>query len=287
MKHKTNIFILWNYIFVLLLIIGISLFLGKYQYKYQYDYESFDVEPKYTLTLIIICKNESMILNEFIEHYKWQGVEHIYFIDNNSTDNTRDILQKYIESEYLSYYYLPMKYKQMHYYNLVYNSIRKETKWIIVCDADEYIYNRTAGNTILSYINSIDYNSNINSIILPWKMFGSSDYVEHPISIRKSFIWKKKDTHENIKSIINTKYTYKLNVHDHKYEENTIVKNGTPELALNHYAIMSQEYFIKIKMTRGSANNSAATAQNMRNEKYYSEYDFKEEIDEELKNLVT
>ena len=45
---------------------------------------------------------------------------------------------------------------------------------------------------------------------------------------------------------------------------------------------MSKEYFEKIKMTRGSAD----IATNPRDWNYFKERDFKEELDDELVNLM-
>jgi glycosyltransferase involved in cell wall biosynthesis len=264
----------------------------QHQYQHHYSYTNPETETfktkhiyKYTLSLLIIAKNESMILDEFIEHYKWQGVEHIYFIDNDSTDNTLETLQKYIDSTYVTYYYLPKKHKQMYYYNIVYENIRLQTKWLIVCDADEYMYNRTRNDTLFNYVKTL-HSTKINSITIPWKMFGSSDFVYQPSNIRKSFLWRKKDTHKNVKAIVRTKNTKQLNIHEHKYLPNTITISGTPQLALNHYPIMSQEYFSRVKMNRGSANDTRLKMQNIRNEKYFEDYDYKEEFDDELKKLL-
>ena len=48
-----------------------------------------------TLCLVAIFKNESHILQEFINHYIKQGVDRFLFIDNGSTDNYIDIINKY------------------------------------------------------------------------------------------------------------------------------------------------------------------------------------------------
>jgi hypothetical protein len=247
--------------------------------------ETFSNKYKYTLSLLVMSKNDGMILNEFIDHYQWQGVEHIYFIDNASTDNTYQVIEPYIKSGYVTYYYLPKQHSQVYNYNTVYNSIRNETKWLIICDTDEYMYNRSQYDSLLSFVEDIN-NLDINSIVLQWKMFGSSEYIEQPESIRKSFTMRKKEPNVNVKSIVRTQNTKYLVVHIHDYLPNTIIVNGSPYLALNHYAIMSKEYFNKVKMTRGSASTATSAAQYLRDENYFNNYDYKETKDEELKNLL-
>jgi hypothetical protein len=269
-------------IILLFIIVGLVYLFRNYISFYPKN-EYFNTDHKYTLSLLVICKNESMIINEFVNHYKWQGVEHIYFIDNGSDDNMLEIIQPYINEGYITYYYKPEKHSQITHYNNVYDEIKNETKWLIVCDSDEYIYNRTKNKTILDYVKRLDYNE-IPGIQLPWKMFGSSGFKEQPKeNIRSSFVWRKNDKISH-KLILNTSLTNSLDIHYHKYMKGENLINDPDELALNHYIVMSEEYFRKVKMTRGDVDSTKYT--DMRDMKYFENHDFKEVIDEELKNLL-
>jgi glycosyltransferase involved in cell wall biosynthesis len=274
MKYKT-IFLLS----VILLLI-VSLLTLFYQNR-----ENFVTAYKYTLSILVICKNEGMVIDEFVKHYKWQGVEHIYLIDNGSTDNMKQVLTPYIDEGYVSYFSLPEQHKQTQHYNQIYNStIRNETHWLIVCDTDEYIYNRTPGETIISYIKNIT--DDVCAVVLRWNMFGSSGHKEQPQSIRKSFIWRKSNSDDTVKSIINTVNTHTINVHSHEYTENKEQLFHPTELKLNHYAIMSEEYFRKIKMANGDVSSPDKGLQTIRDMNYFERYDHKEVQDDELKKLV-
>ena len=238
---------------------------------------------KFELGLLVIAKNENMVIREFVQHYQWQGVQHIYLIDNGSTDNTKQVLQPFIDDGYIEYYYMPKKHSQTDHYNSIYPHIKNQCKWLIVCDADEYIYNRIPENTIATYLHTLDY-ANVNGVALNWKMFGSSGYKQQPESIRSSFIMRKRED-SNQKTIVNTSQTEKLIMHSHVYTNpnNQLISNPF-ELALNHYAIMSLEYFQKVKMTRGDAYIN--TSDNVRNMDYFARYDHKEMEDTELRDLV-
>lgn len=240
---------------------------------------------QYFLGSIVIAKNESMVIEEFIQHYLWQGVEQIYFIDNGSTDDTKDKLTPYIDKGLVKYYYMPERYQQSKHYNTIYNTVaRQECKWIIVCDVDEYMYNRTPQKTIKTYLAELDYN-HIGAVTLNWKMFGSSDQVKQPAQIRLSFVYRQEGAHQNVKSIINTSFITHLNIHTHDSDNpNIITINSPSQLALNHYAIMSKEYFEKVKMTRGDVDTP--TSDNVRNWDYFARYDFKDVYDDELKILL-
>ncbi len=282
---KIILFIKINEVYIIILIVTVILFI-VYKNFLVFLFPAIMVliiyirSYKYTLCLLVICKNESMVIEEFIQHYLWQGVDHIYLIDNGSIDNTKDIVQKYKK---VSYYYLPEQYKQVDNYNKVFDRIKNNTKWLIVADVDEYIYNRKKGNTIKDYLESLDY-SKIAAIKINWKMFGSSGFNKQPKSIRKSFTLCKNDFHENVKSIVNTSLTNSLYIHTHNYIRGDVIDNPKDDLSLNHYAIMSEEYFRSVKMSRGDATDK--NLNNVRDMNYFNDYDYKQISDTELLNLL-
>lgn len=280
---EANILNINKYMFITLLVLTLILIVLMFFVKLDKIYEPMD--SQYNLGLLVTAKNEGMVLKEFLEHYFWQGVEQIYFIDNGSTDDTKEVIAPYIQERKVQYFYLPDRHQQEKHYNEVYNSVaRKECKWLIICDVDEYIYNRKKGSNLKDYVSSLDYDK-VSSIMLKWKMFGSSNFDKQPKEIRKSFLYRKQDLDDNIKTIINTKFINLLQIHTHKSNDPTAIKVYLPEqLALNHYAIMSKEYFEKIKMTRGAAD--VIQHENVRHWDYFARYDHKEVYDDELANLL-
>lgn len=242
-------------------------------------------ESNRVLGMLAIIKNEGMVIKEWIEHYIWQGVDHFYIIDNGSTDNTKEILAEYIKSGIVSYFVFGGRHMQAESYNQIFYSFaQQQCKWLIICDADEYIYNTRRGGSIKGYLNTLDYNR-ISHVALQWKMFGSSGYETQPVDkIRTSFLWRQSAIHPNTKMIVNTSLTGRLHVHGHWHKPATESIQYPADLALNHYAIMSKEYFGKIKMTRGDVNS--VECDNVRDWKYFEEYDHKEFCDTELRDLI-
>src|SRR4051812_47338198 len=56
-----------------------------------------DLNPKLNKTdFVVLCtlKNAELYVQEFIDHYLKLGATHIFFLDNNSTDNTLKILKE-------------------------------------------------------------------------------------------------------------------------------------------------------------------------------------------------
>ena len=49
----------------------------------------------YNFCIYAIFKNESHILEEWLLHYIYHGVEHFYLINDNSNDNFIEIINKY------------------------------------------------------------------------------------------------------------------------------------------------------------------------------------------------
>jgi glycosyltransferase involved in cell wall biosynthesis len=240
---------------------------------------------RYSLCVLAIAKNEGMIIKEWIDHYLWQGVEHFYIIDNGSTDNMSQVLEPYIQKGLVSLYKLEGR-KQVQHYNTVYNKyIKKHTDWLLVCDIDEYVYHRQKGKTLKSFVKAVNRN-HVASITLHWKMFGSSGYHQQPKQLRKAFVWRKRDIDTNVKQIVNTKYVVSLDIHKHKMKQGPVNIVNPKELALNHYPIMSKEYFEKIKMTRGDGSTDQQSYQTLRNWNYFKQYDHYELYDDELSTLV-
>ena len=42
-------------------------------------------------------KNEARNIVEYVSHYRWQGAEKIYLIDNGSTDETLELIKPFLE----------------------------------------------------------------------------------------------------------------------------------------------------------------------------------------------
>ena len=57
------------------------------------------MEYKYYLSVCVCIKNEGIYINEFIQHYMNQGVDHFYIINNNSDDNINEMVSTRINKE--------------------------------------------------------------------------------------------------------------------------------------------------------------------------------------------
>ena len=117
--------------------------------------------PKLIMTLLV--KNEEDILERNLHFHKSMGVDGFIVTDNNSTDRTPDIIQKYKEKGWIlkSIQETASNYEQKEWVDRMIWIAKKEfyADWIINADADELWYS-PSGNlkTILSntYANVIN-----------------------------------------------------------------------------------------------------------------------------------
>ena len=135
----------------------------------------------YNLSILAMFKNESMIIEDWIIHYLKEGVNHFYLIDNGSVDDYWTKINKY--ENYITIVKdstrLPNGTQTYLYNKIFLETIKRETKWLIICDIDEYIYAKN-GN-IMNVLNKLS--ENVEKIWLPWKIFGSNGNIKQPNNI--------------------------------------------------------------------------------------------------------
>ena len=96
-------------------------------------------KPLYKLSICAIAKNEGKYFVEWIEYHKLVGAEKFYIYDNESTDNTKEILQPYMDSGIVEYTYRKGAKQQLPVYADCLERFRFDTEWIAFIDLDEFI----------------------------------------------------------------------------------------------------------------------------------------------------
>lgn len=230
-------------------------------------------------------KNESTNINEWIEHYLWQGATELHMIDNNSDDNWKDnIKPEYLTDKRINFYIDTRVKRQVSAFNDFFKKIKFKTPWVLVLDMDEFVYCRKDYNSINDYLKTIP--NKVSQIQIPWKVYGSHNLDKQPASIRGSFLTRHKyprtrsNFNERIskydiecKYFVRAKDVKKLDIHFATVTGKTIkpdgsrVKNVNPfieqteetleshPIHLNHYVVQSKDYFYNIKKKRGGGNN--------------------------------
>jgi len=258
---------------------------------------------KYYLSILAIFKNEAHILEEWINLHLKEGVEHFYLINNDSTDNYMNIIEKY--KDFISLKQISGNAKQIEAYENFKEQIINETNWIAIIDLDEFVFSSKKDTQLINYIKDYELKG-AQGIYIPWIMFGSSFYKNQPESVIKNFVYRwlySNNSYSGGKCIVNTDYIYNnLSLHFTKLKDNNLYVNfngefkfnewfgGCPDMnfneniindmniRINHYCIQSEEYFIKVKVSRGDADR----LDNVRDMNYFKNYDKNEVLDELL-----
>ena len=233
---------------------------------------------KYYFSIVSMFRNESWNLKEWLEHYKLHGVDHIYLIDDFSTDDYLPILQPYIDSGYVTLFKndVTKRYtgRQIDITNKYTLPIVNESKWIGNVDLDEYLYSRDC----ICLKELLRQYEKYGCVLTNWVWFNSNDFIDHPKGgVVKNFTQRAKynvrvfftrydcmntngqfepqwETFNAPKGIANSDFNIKkFNVHEiftdgPNINLSYITDPEHPKLLLNHYKIQSREYWEKIKM---------------------------------------
>jgi hypothetical protein len=227
--------------------------------------------------MVTMFKNESMVMREWIEHYKWQGVDIILLLNNNSDDDWQSIVKDY--EGFVVVKDAPKKHAQLVYITEIGVPFLKENgvDVFVMVDFDEYFFGRD-GKLLKDYVQeTFTKPDRPSSVVCGWAMFGSNGHIQQPKSVREGFTMRWSDTTEPAngstgKSIIMVSDISGGIINCHHTPKVTGRIDQCPAgLQVNHYAIMSKEYFDKVKARRGNAYTSAH--ETIRDESYRQRYD--------------
>lgn len=235
---------------------------------------------------ILTCfKNESHILKEWIDHYKNRGIEHIYMINDFSTDNYMEILKPYLDADFITVFNSDIitnnTGRQTLLYNKYFSDIVKSLKhkWFFILDLDEFLYSPNEIN--LNKI--IDKYDDYSQIHIGWHNFGSNSHIEQPDGVVYNFT--KRDIYDESKEYISHKSGFKsrdlidFGIHSSNVKGKSVWfkhTNSNSELIINHYAIQSWKHFVNKKTKKGDVNNWTASAAYLTPNEYKKYFDLRD-----------
>ena len=224
--------------------------------------------PKHYLTVCAIAKNEGAYFKEWIEWHKNLGVEKFYIYDNESSDNTKEILAPYIELGLVEYTFFPGQKKQLPAYDDCFEKHRFDSRWIAVIDLDEFIV-PIKDKTIPEFLKRFE---NFPVVEINWLIYGSSGAKEKENgTVMERFKHHSLPNHylnRYVKSIVNPRRVFCV-VGCHEAARisgkaatpngeriRKCYRNREPQqdvIRINHYAVKSYAEFLE-KRSRGKAN---------------------------------
>ncbi len=251
-----------------------------------------NTKPHY-LSLLCVFKNEGHILKEWITHYLDRGFDHIYLINDNSTDGFLSVLSGFSPSKYTLYnnnVQFEKCGRQVKIYEKYSQDAISQSVWLAVLDLDEFLYSPICLNLKNIFL---DFElQKLHQITVDWVHFGSSNRIHQPESVvngftlRQNLIDFKKTKHYGVKSIVYTKSLIGLKIHSHDVTDSDKTtlhvgwSTGSNVLLVNHYCIQSMDFFLNVKQKRGCVNRYLSTDE--RNLQMFRSLDFNDECDNRL-----
>jgi hypothetical protein len=195
-----------------------------------------------------------------------KGVEKFYSYDNESTDNTKEILEPYIKSGLVDYTFWPGRKQQLAVYDDCLDKHRLDARWIAFIDLDEFII-PVKDQTISEFLNRFE---NFAAVEINWLIYGSGGAKK-----RENGAVMDRFKHHSlpnfarnrlVKSIVNPRKIYsfirshgvaQISGHIADSHGNSIklpYSNRDPQhdvIRINHYVVKSHEEFL-MKSARGS-----------------------------------
>lgn len=245
--------------------------------------KNFQGTPKHNLAVCAIAKNEGPYFKEWIEWHLRKGVEKFYVYDNESTDQTKEILAPYIQQGVVEYKYWPGYRRQLAAYDDCLECHRYEARWIAFIDLDEFIV-PLKDETIPIFLKRFD---KFSAVEINWLIYGSGgrkEKTEEPVMERfRLHSEPSHDLNRHVKSIVSPLKVYTMigcheaaridgsaaDSHGNAITHN--FKDREPQqdlIRINHYAVRSYQEFIE-KQARGRASGTKRIVE----DEYFTKYD--------------
>lgn len=131
----------------------------------------------YELGIVSMFYNEAPYIKEWIEYHRLAGVQHFWLYDNNSTDNSLDILQPYVDEGIVDITYWPTPEGSPNYIATQLNAFKDGimrakgiAEWVAFIDIDEFILPMKDKNILECLENHFAQNE---AIYVNWRNFGT------------------------------------------------------------------------------------------------------------------
>ncbi|WAC41239.1 glycosyltransferase family 92 protein [Pedobacter sp. SL55] len=225
------------------------------------------ITPEHYLSICAIAKNEGPYFEEWITWHRNLGVEKFYIYDNESTDNTKEVLEPYIKAGLVEYTFWPGMKQQLMTYDHCLEKHRLHTRWIAVIDLDEFIV-PIKDKSIPDFLKRFE---EFAAVEINWLVYGSggAKYKEKGKVMER---FKKHSRPEewanrHVKSIVDPRRVFSfIGCHEvarssgktadpHGNVVTQHFRDREPQqdvIRINHYAVKSYEEFLQ-KRSRGRA----------------------------------
>lgn len=230
---------------------------------------------KHEIAIVSISKNEGPYIREWVEYHKLVGINKFYFYDNESDDETKRVLQPYIDEGIVEYSFFPGKARQLDAYNDAIMKHKSECRWMAFIDMDEFLLPTVPFKPISEIVSEIVFKAGGGAVgvSVNWAIYGSSHFDEKPEGlVIENFVNRALPTHWScfiVKTICNPRMVkdfisphyplYKIgaySVNDSDGERQYgwyCYQVAYQQIRVNHYFSKSKQEYLK-KQQRGLAD---------------------------------
>lgn len=234
------------------------------------------------IALVLIVKNESRYIGEWLEYHYRIGVDKFYIYNNDSEDRAEllKILDPWIQAGVVDFEDASGKYRQMPVYNDAIERHRFDCRYMGFIDTDEFIYIKN-GKTLPEFLNDhFSHDIHVAGLGINWKLFGSSGKQNYePIDVIERFTMRAADNYQHhrvIKSIVNPRRVVQFELaHSATYMLSSLCDNeqhvpvticyseekSMESIQCNHYFTKSVEEYLK-KILKGRADSDTRSKDN-------------------------
>lgn len=228
------------------------------------------------IACVMIARDESPYVQEWIEYHHGLGVDKFYIYDNNNSQREKEIFEEvlipWIDHGIVELIDFPGNLAQMPAYDDAILNHRFDCRYMIFIDGDEFIVPKN-GERLEDILNEyFSAGNNIGGFAINWRLFGSNGHeTQTKDGVLERFTMRAEEDflrHRDIKTVVNPRRVRCFtNPHYARYfvgcgaidERKVSVPQGqnpqgtVERIQINHYYLKSREEFFK-KRQRGRAD---------------------------------
>ena len=222
---------------------------------------------KYEVTIVVIVKNETPYIDEWIAYHHLIGVDRFVIYDNDSDDNLLCSLKKYMDMGLVEYVHFSGLHQQVPAYSDALVKYREKTRYLGYLDIDEFIVIHNDINLKDLLFNHFEKYPCAGGLAIQWYMYGSSGHKAKPDGlVMKNYLHRAPvEFNPAVKTIGNPRLMKCIvNAHNPIYKINVYSLNEVGEkvfgmslldisphnIHINHYFTKSEEE-CRAKFERG------------------------------------
>jgi|SRR6478735_3048801 len=265
-----------------------------------------DEDRRRLVAICAIAKNEGPYIAEWAIYHRLIGFDQILVYENESTDDTRDVLEVLAEAGLITWLKWPSRsdgQTQRTAYTDGLRRLRPAFKWITYVDIDEFVHIPGYNNSIAAFLEAHDH---FDAIAVNWSMFGTSGHrTRTPGLVIERFTRRAKTEHSPnraVKTIARTNALLKPNLHNHQFAEGVTYRTVAGEIiapnmgrseTVHHDVILINHYFTKsveeweAKVARGRATKPDDHPDKYRTKEHFRRNDKNDVEDRRLTTYVT